>query len=38
MFDSGFPPCPRSSQLETSEGSDDSFYELPALNSAKAKR
>ncbi|GJX46607.1 hypothetical protein Tco_0271797 [Tanacetum coccineum] len=27
-----------SSQLETSEGSDDSFYELPALNSAKAKR
>ncbi|GJZ70677.1 hypothetical protein Tco_0634528, partial [Tanacetum coccineum] len=28
----------RSSQLDTSEGSDDSFYELPALNSAKAKR
>ncbi|GJW52985.1 hypothetical protein Tco_0097070 [Tanacetum coccineum] len=27
-----------SSQLETSEGSDDSFYELSALNSAKAKR
>ncbi|GJR16862.1 hypothetical protein Tco_0965389, partial [Tanacetum coccineum] len=27
-----------SSQLETSEGSDDSFYELPALNSADAKR
>ncbi|GKE90870.1 hypothetical protein Tco_1571965, partial [Tanacetum coccineum] len=27
-----------SSQLETSEGSDDSFYELPALNSAEAKR
>ncbi|GJQ91159.1 hypothetical protein Tco_0002298 [Tanacetum coccineum] len=27
-----------SSQLKTSEGSDDSFYELPALNSAKAKR
>ncbi|GKB57897.1 hypothetical protein Tco_0914083, partial [Tanacetum coccineum] len=26
------------SQLETSEGSDDSFYELPALNSAEAKR
>ncbi|GKC72747.1 hypothetical protein Tco_1118630, partial [Tanacetum coccineum] len=26
-----------SSQLETSEGSDDSFYELPALNSAEAK-
>ncbi|GJR04866.1 hypothetical protein Tco_0527850 [Tanacetum coccineum] len=25
-------------QLETSEGSDDSFYELPALNSAEAKR
>ncbi|GKG11121.1 hypothetical protein Tco_0342521, partial [Tanacetum coccineum] len=25
-----------SSQLETSEGSDDSFYELPALNSAEA--
>ncbi|GKD03794.1 hypothetical protein Tco_1178768 [Tanacetum coccineum] len=25
-------------QLETSEGSDDSFYELPALNSAGAKR
>ncbi|GJZ21236.1 hypothetical protein Tco_0558275 [Tanacetum coccineum] len=27
-----------SSQLETSEGSDDSFYKLPGLNSAKAKR
>ncbi|GKE17465.1 hypothetical protein Tco_1425042 [Tanacetum coccineum] len=27
-----------SSQLETSERSDDSFYELPALNSAEAKR
>ncbi|GKD76097.1 hypothetical protein Tco_1334379, partial [Tanacetum coccineum] len=27
-----------SSQLETSEGSDDSFYELPALNFAEAKR
>ncbi|GJX43356.1 hypothetical protein Tco_0260032, partial [Tanacetum coccineum] len=27
-----------SSQIETSEGSDDSFYELPALNSAEAKR
>ncbi|GJV43623.1 hypothetical protein Tco_1428159 [Tanacetum coccineum] len=27
-----------SSQLETSEGSDDSFYELPALNCAKVKR
>ncbi|GKA69677.1 hypothetical protein Tco_0775741 [Tanacetum coccineum] len=27
-----------SSQLETSEGSDDSFYELSALNSAEAKR
>ncbi|GJZ69089.1 probable xyloglucan endotransglucosylase/hydrolase protein 23 [Tanacetum coccineum] len=27
-----------SSQLETSEGSDDSFYELPGLNSAEAKR
>ncbi|GKE57215.1 hypothetical protein Tco_1496400, partial [Tanacetum coccineum] len=27
-----------SSQLETSEGSDDFFYELPALNSAEAKR
>ncbi|GKA34357.1 hypothetical protein Tco_0720786 [Tanacetum coccineum] len=27
-----------SSQLETSEGSDDSFYELPALNSVEAKR
>ncbi|GJX47770.1 hypothetical protein Tco_0272960 [Tanacetum coccineum] len=27
-----------SSQLEISEGSDDSFYELPALNSAEAKR
>ncbi|GJW52209.1 hypothetical protein Tco_0093560 [Tanacetum coccineum] len=27
-----------SSQLETSKGSDDSFYELLALNSAKAKR
>ncbi|GKB45612.1 hypothetical protein Tco_0896365 [Tanacetum coccineum] len=27
-----------SSQLETPEGSDDSFYELPALNSADAKR
>ncbi|GJY22649.1 hypothetical protein Tco_0396307 [Tanacetum coccineum] len=27
-----------SSQLETSEGSDDSFYELPALNSSYAKR
>ncbi|GKE39213.1 hypothetical protein Tco_1462618, partial [Tanacetum coccineum] len=27
-----------SSQLETSEGSDDSFYELHALNSAEAKR
>ncbi|GJS17405.1 hypothetical protein Tco_0411877 [Tanacetum coccineum] len=27
-----------SSELETSEGSDDSFYELPALNSAEAKR
>ncbi|GKD05301.1 hypothetical protein Tco_1180275 [Tanacetum coccineum] len=27
-----------SSQLETSEGSDDSFYELPALNAAEAKR
>ncbi|GJR34436.1 hypothetical protein Tco_1210120 [Tanacetum coccineum] len=27
-----------SSQIETSEGSDDSFYELPVLNSAKAKR
>ncbi|GJY61052.1 hypothetical protein Tco_0461709 [Tanacetum coccineum] len=27
-----------SSQLETSEGSDDSFYELPTLNSAEAKR
>ncbi|GJT61326.1 hypothetical protein Tco_1004859 [Tanacetum coccineum] len=27
-----------SSQLETSEGSDDSFYELPALNSTEAKR
>ncbi|GKB22902.1 hypothetical protein Tco_0862303 [Tanacetum coccineum] len=27
-----------SSQLETSEGSDDSFYELPALNSTKVKR
>ncbi|GJZ34946.1 hypothetical protein Tco_0580763 [Tanacetum coccineum] len=27
-----------SSQLETSEGSDDSFYELPALNSIEAKR
>ncbi|GKE49261.1 hypothetical protein Tco_1480519 [Tanacetum coccineum] len=26
-----------SSQLETSEGSDDFFYELPALNSAEAK-
>ncbi|GKF00367.1 hypothetical protein Tco_0023717, partial [Tanacetum coccineum] len=26
-----------SSQLETSEGSDDSFYELPVLNSAEAK-
>ncbi|GJW64412.1 hypothetical protein Tco_0116296 [Tanacetum coccineum] len=26
-----------SSQLETSEGSDDSFYELPALNFAEAK-
>ncbi|GKB30175.1 hypothetical protein Tco_0869576, partial [Tanacetum coccineum] len=26
-----------SSQLETSEGSDDSFYELLALNSAEAK-
>ncbi|GJY22655.1 hypothetical protein Tco_0396313 [Tanacetum coccineum] len=26
-----------SSQLETSKGSDDSFYELPALNSAEAK-
>ncbi|GKB50078.1 hypothetical protein Tco_0900831 [Tanacetum coccineum] len=25
------------SQLETSEGSNDSFYELPALNSAEAK-
>ncbi|GJT65985.1 hypothetical protein Tco_1017465 [Tanacetum coccineum] len=25
-------------QLETSEGSDDSFYEFPALNSAEAKR
>ncbi|GJW44748.1 hypothetical protein Tco_0073547 [Tanacetum coccineum] len=30
--------APPSSQLETSEGSDDSFYELPALNSAEAKR
>ncbi|GJW80043.1 hypothetical protein Tco_0144018 [Tanacetum coccineum] len=28
----------RSSQLETSKGSNDSFYELPALNSAEAKR
>ncbi|GJY93786.1 hypothetical protein Tco_0509568, partial [Tanacetum coccineum] len=28
----------RSSQLEISEGSDDSFYELPALNYAEAKR
>ncbi|GJR36058.1 hypothetical protein Tco_1211742 [Tanacetum coccineum] len=27
-----------SSQLETSKGSDKSFYELPALNSAEAKR
>ncbi|GJX88695.1 hypothetical protein Tco_0340709 [Tanacetum coccineum] len=27
-----------SSQLETSEGSNDSFYELPALNSVEAKR
>ncbi|GKF12169.1 hypothetical protein Tco_0050095, partial [Tanacetum coccineum] len=27
-----------SSKLETSEGSDDFFYELPALNSAEAKR
>ncbi|GJR01441.1 hypothetical protein Tco_0524425 [Tanacetum coccineum] len=27
-----------SSQLETSEESDDSFYDLPALNSAEAKR
>ncbi|GKA08071.1 hypothetical protein Tco_0687402 [Tanacetum coccineum] len=27
-----------SSHLETSEGSDDFFYELPALNSAEAKR
>ncbi|GKC80572.1 hypothetical protein Tco_1131346 [Tanacetum coccineum] len=27
-----------SSQLDTSKGSDDSFYELPALNSADAKR
>ncbi|GJU83516.1 hypothetical protein Tco_1285881 [Tanacetum coccineum] len=27
-----------SSQLETSEGSDDSFYELPALNFDEAKR
>ncbi|GKE22729.1 hypothetical protein Tco_1434241, partial [Tanacetum coccineum] len=27
-----------SSHLETSEGSDDSFYKLPVLNSAKAKR
>ncbi|GKC65974.1 hypothetical protein Tco_1098572 [Tanacetum coccineum] len=27
-----------SSQLETSEGSDDSFYELPGLNSVEAKR
>ncbi|GJU74637.1 gypsy type transposase [Tanacetum coccineum] len=27
-----------SSQLETSEGSDDSIYELPVLNSAEAKR
>ncbi|GJQ89256.1 hypothetical protein Tco_0000395 [Tanacetum coccineum] len=27
-----------SSQLETSKGSDDSFYEFPALNSAEAKR
>ncbi|GJS31230.1 hypothetical protein Tco_0491850 [Tanacetum coccineum] len=27
-----------SSQLETSEGSDDSFYELSALNSVEAKR
>ncbi|GKD09335.1 hypothetical protein Tco_1189020, partial [Tanacetum coccineum] len=27
-----------SSQLETSKGSDDSFYELPALNSAEATR
>ncbi|GKE89808.1 hypothetical protein Tco_1567283, partial [Tanacetum coccineum] len=27
-----------SSQLETSEGSDDSFYELPTLNSFEAKR
>ncbi|GKB99816.1 hypothetical protein Tco_0985953 [Tanacetum coccineum] len=26
-----------SSQLDTSEGSDDFFYELPALNSAEAK-
>ncbi|GJT72746.1 hypothetical protein Tco_1032032 [Tanacetum coccineum] len=26
-----------SSQLETLEGSDDSFYELPALNAVKAK-
>ncbi|GJW26912.1 hypothetical protein Tco_0040723 [Tanacetum coccineum] len=26
-----------SSQLETSEGSDDSFYELPALNAAEEK-
>ncbi|GJS42698.1 hypothetical protein Tco_0567741 [Tanacetum coccineum] len=27
-----------SSQLETSKGSDDSFYELPVLNSVQAKR
>ncbi|GJY81065.1 hypothetical protein Tco_0493816 [Tanacetum coccineum] len=27
-----------SSHLKTSKGSDDSFYELPALNSVKAKR
>ncbi|GJT98337.1 hypothetical protein Tco_1093855, partial [Tanacetum coccineum] len=27
-----------SSQLESSEGSDDSFYELPALNFVEAKR
>ncbi|GJW68898.1 hypothetical protein Tco_0123322 [Tanacetum coccineum] len=33
-----FRDVAKSSQLETSEGSDDSFYELPALNSAKAKR
>ncbi|GKF77318.1 hypothetical protein Tco_0229788, partial [Tanacetum coccineum] len=32
------PDVAGSSQLKTSEGSDDSFYELPALNSAEAKR